>query len=223
MKVYNKLALLIPFSLLALYYLLESNSSLQKYLPNPVNLILTLTILASFAAFNKPSLSVKAIFDKNKILRDKQYYRLLTHGFLHVDLFHLFINGFTFYNFAPFLYRSLSAQSIHGGTIFLAIYLLCIVLASIPDLKYKKGDYYAVGASGAISALLAIVVLLYPKMKMGIILLPISLPGPLFITLFIAISYKLSKGNSKIGHLTHLSGAVAGLLIGILLKLSLYQ
>jgi membrane associated rhomboid family serine protease len=223
MKFFNNKAIFsFAFGIIALYYLGESFSNFTLNLVSPVWFLFGLTIFLSFSAFNNNELSQNAIFDKRRVNEDGEYYRLLTHGFLHVDFFHLLVNGFAYYNFAPFLYRALESNTEHAGSLFLTIYLISIIGASFPDLKFKKGDYYAVGASGAISALLAMVVVLYPKISMGIIFLPIFLPGPVFLLIFMLISYQLSKGNSRIGHLTHLSGAVIGIVIGLFLKFTIF-
>jgi len=218
----NKAVFSFALGIIWLYYLGESFSNFKVNLVSPVWFIFGLTLFLSFSAFNNNELSQNAILDKRRVLEQGEYYRLLTHGFLHVDFVHLLFNGFAFYNFAPFLYHALENNTSHAGSLFLLIYLGATIGASVPDLKYKKGDYYAVGASGAISALLALVVVLYPKLSMGIIFLPIFLPGPVFLLIFMLVSYQLSKGNSKIGHLTHLSGTVIGILIGFALKLTLF-
>lgn len=216
MKNNNSKVLFLSLSTLLLYFILPASRVV-----NPAYFILGITLFLSFSAFNNDTIAREYIFDRRAIKENKEYYRFISHGFLHADVTHLFFNLFSLYSFAPYLNRALQNTLPKAGFIFIFIYLSSIVFSSLFDYINKKGEYYALGASGAISSIISIVVVLFPELKLGIIFLPIMVPGPLFLALFMGLSYYLSKGNSRIGHMAHLSGAVYGLFIGFLIKMLL--
>ncbi len=164
----------------------------------------------------------KYLFNAPMILKDKQYYRLLSYGFIHANWWHLFFNMLTLWFFGPFVEKSFKYLFGHsGGIIFITFYLLSIVISTIPDLiKFKDKYYYnAVGASGAISAVVFSAILFQPNMKLFFIFLPIPITAWIFGLLYLAYSYYMAKKNiDNIGHSAHLWGAIFGFIFPILLK-----
>src|SRR5690349_24591257 len=79
------------------------------------------TVAFSCAAFARPELEERFIFDPERILAWKQYYRLVTSGFLHADWRHLALNMISLYFFGPILEFQFGAEQ------FLGIYLGSIV------------------------------------------------------------------------------------------------
>ena len=62
-------------------------------------IIIVLTCVVSYTAFNNAKLMDDWILSPFKALRDKQYYRYITYGFLHADGLHLLFNMITLYFF----------------------------------------------------------------------------------------------------------------------------
>ena len=96
-----------------------------------------------------------------------------------------------------------------GGVLFSSFYGL---------LKHKDNPYYsAVGASGAVSAVLFASVLYNPTSSIyfyGII----PIPGILFAVIYIFYSYKMKqRGGDNIAHDAHIFGAIFGFIYHILL------
>jgi membrane associated rhomboid family serine protease len=102
---------------------------------------------------------------------------------------------------------------------YLVLYVTALVISTIPDyFKHKDNPgYTAVGASGAVSAVLFAGIMLEPTIGLYMFFIPIRIPGYVFGIIFLAISaYLARKGNSNIGHGAHFTGAVYGLLFTII-------
>ena len=98
------------------------------------------------------------------------------------------------------------------GTVgFLAIYFGSLLAGSLYSYSYhKKEPYYsAVGASGAVSGVVYSCIMLYPEMELGLILIPIPIPGYIFGVLYLLYSiYGMKNRVGNIGHSAHLGGAI---------------
>ena len=95
------------------------------------------------------------------------------------------------------------------------------MLSVAPAFGKHKNDvfYNAVGASGAVSAVLFASIILYPAGKIMLFLIPIPIPAPVFGVLYVAYEYYMGKrGGDNIGHDAHLWGAVFGVVFTIALK-----
>ena len=62
-------------------------------------IIIIITVVISFGAFNNPRIMDDLIFYPPAITKRNQWYRFLTSGFLHADYMHLFFNMLTLYFF----------------------------------------------------------------------------------------------------------------------------
>ncbi len=154
-------------------------------------------------------------FNVDKILINKDYKRIITAGFLHVDWMHFSFNIITLYFFGsyletylnPFLFLTLYTISLVGGNLF-ALYI-----------HRNHSDYSAIGASGAISGLVFASIALFPEMKIGLILFPISFPAWLYGIAYVLYSiYGIQSQKDNIAHEAHLGGGIAGLLFAIVIK-----
>jgi membrane associated rhomboid family serine protease len=177
-------------------------------------LIIIVTCAISIYALNERSILGKLIMDPI-LVKHGQYYRLLTSGFIHADYFHLAFNMFTLYSFGRFTEDFFNA---HGKYIFLIVYLVAIVVSSIPPFIKNKDNtrYLALGASGGVSAILFAAILLSPWSTLTIWFIPC--PAIIFGVIYLAYSYYMSKRNlDNIGHDAHMSGAIFGILITIII------
>ena len=75
--------------------------------PLATTLLIAATCLVSILAFNDPGLEEKYIFRPEDILVRKEYYRLVTCGFLHGGWGHLLVNVYTLY--------TLAQEHVHGS------------------------------------------------------------------------------------------------------------
>jgi membrane associated rhomboid family serine protease len=170
--------------------------------------VIAFTVYWSYRGFTSPGFRDRYIFSPTRILQDRQYYRLLSCGFLHLNWLHLIFNMLSLYSVGAAIER------VFGLHIFLIIYLGSIVGGSLLSLYLHRNHYgyRALGASGGVCGIIFAFIFLFPGARMGFFF--ILLPGWLFAILFILISFfGLRRQLGNIGHDAHLGGAIIGLLI----------
>jgi membrane associated rhomboid family serine protease len=175
-----------------------------------------LIFLTSIAAFNKTDIFAKLLFSPYKTIRHKQWYRLLSAGFIHGSWLHLLINLFVFWQFGTYLESYFdSVSGVLGSKLFMAgLFLGGIIFANIPSLFVHARDYnyQSIGASGGVSAVLFAYILINPWDKL-ILYFVIPLYSVVAGVLFLIYSYWASRNrNDHIDHLAHFSGSVFGVL-----------
>ncbi|MEA3450306.1 MAG: rhomboid family intramembrane serine protease [Bacteroidota bacterium] len=185
------------------------------------------TDVSSIDSIRKPEWFDKFKFNALAIFKYKEFHRFITYGFIHASWMHLLFNMFTLYFFAGIVEKSFGAVfGKFGGLIYLGFYFLALVVSTLADfIKYRNSSYYnAVGASGAVSAILFTSILLYPNMKIMFILLPIPITAWFFGLLFIAYSIFMAKRNmDNIGHSAHIWGAFFGFVFPIIFYPQLFS
>jgi membrane associated rhomboid family serine protease len=189
---------------------------------------IVITVLISLAAFNNRELFARLQFNAYQVVHRKEYYRLITHGFVHVNGWHLFVNMFVIYFFgsnAETILKALAGAGLIKSPLFFYIlfYLLAIVFSSSISLfRYKDNHWYnSVGASGVASALLMFCIFFNPWQKIGVYFIPV--PGIIFAVLYIIYSHYMSRrGGDNIAHDAHLLGAVFGFIFPLFIDLNLF-
>lgn len=152
----------------------------------------------------------------------KEGYRFFSYALVHADYLHLFVNMYVLYTFGELVetYYMLAFGS-KGRFFFFLLYWGAAFTSVIPGFEKNRRNpgYSAVGASGAVSAIVFAAILFRPDMKMGLLFLPIMLPAWIFGLLYLTYSYYMAqKGNSLIGHDAHFFGALFGIFFTILLN-----
>jgi membrane associated rhomboid family serine protease len=153
-------------------------------------------------------------FEIDKILISKDYKRLLTSGFLHVSWSHLLFNMLSLFLFSAVLENYLGAIS------FIAIYFSGLIGGNLLALFVHRhhGDYSSAGASGAICGVIFACIALFPDLGIGLLGLPLSIPGWLYGLLYVLYSiYGIRSEKDNIGHEAHLGGAVIGMITAIII------
>ncbi len=192
---------------------------------------ITWIIILLTSAISIPAFSNRAFFDKMKfnafiIKENKQWYRFISYGLIHADWMHLLINMFVLYSFGEqvemmFIY----IFGLKGTILFLILYVSAIFISAYPSYeKHKNNSWYnAVGASGAVSAILFSSILLLPSSKIYLLFIPFPIPAVIFGILYLIYSaYMAKKSVDNIGHDAHFWGAIYGLTFPIVLKPSLF-
>lgn len=177
-------------------------------------IIIAINFLFSYKGFKDNIFFDKYKFEVDKILINKEYYRLITSSFLHVDWQHLIFNMLSLYFFFELVELQL------GSLNFLILYFASLIGGDLLALFIHKnhGDYSAVGASGAVCGIIFASIALFPKIGVGIIFLPFSIPGWLYGILYVAFTiYGIKSKRDNIGHEAHLGGALIGMLTAIVL------
>ena len=162
-------------------------------------------------------------FNAYDVWHRKQWYRMLSYGLIHGGWGHLFFNMLTLYFFGTVVEQYFQAAfgTTSGIILYIVLYVTAIAVSTIGDLiKYKNASgYNAVGASGAVSAVLFASILFEPKMGIYIYLIPIPVPAYIFAPLYLVYCIVMARKNvDNIGHSAHFWGAVYGLLFPLLLR-----
>jgi len=185
-------------------------------------IIIAVTAMVSIAAFNNVQL-----FDRLKLYpaamrSGKDGYRIASYAFIHADWMHLAINMYVLYNFGEngteLMYNLAFGNK--GVLFFIILYIGGIVTSVIPSFEKNKHNYgyTAVGASGAVSAVVFAFILFNPLQIFNFLFIPFDIPAYIFGALYMGISYYLAKQNKgNIGHDAHFFGALFGLMFTILL------
>ena len=179
-------------------------------------IIILVTVLVSILCFNGRLDADDLKFNAYAIWHRKQWYRMLSYGLVHGGWGHLFFNMLTLYFFGTVVerYFGMAFGSTSGIILYVVLYVSAIAVSTIGDLlKYRNNwNYNAVGASGAVSAVLFASILFEPKMGIYIYLIPIPVPGYIFAPLYLLYCWYMAKRNmDNIGHSAHFWGAIYGL------------
>lgn len=171
--------------------------------------IIAINLIVSITGFNNASFRERYLFSPYAILKNKEYDRLITSGFLHANWMHFIFNMLSLYFFADEVVMNLG----RGGLVL--IYLGGLVGGNLLSLLLNKDNfsYRALGASGAVSAVIFSAVVCNPEIQLIIYFIPV--PGWLFAIGYTVYSIYgiLKELGDNIGHDAHLGGSIAGLLI----------
>ena len=168
------------------------------------------------------------LFNAWQVWHQEQWHRMLSYGMVHSGWGHLIFNMLTLYFFGPVVEQYFTAAfgAPTGPILFAFLYISAIAVSTVGDLvKYKDDwNYNAVGASGAVSAILFASILFEPRMGIYIFMIPIPIPGYIFAPLYLLYCWYMAKRNmDNIGHTAHFWGAVYGLLFPLLCKPAIFS
>ena len=190
-------------------------------------LIIALTAIISIVAFNNRNIFGALLFSPFMIHHHRQGYRFFSHAIVHADWIHLAVNMFVLLSFGSAVegyYEVLFG--IKGIYLYALLYIGGVLLSSTPSFaKHKDDQYYtAVGASGAVSAVVFASIIINPLSPIRFVFIPVDIPAFIFGGLYLVYSaYMGKKGSDNIGHDAHFWGAIFGMVFTILLKPSLVQ
>ncbi len=144
----------------------------------------------------------------------KQYYRLLTSGFIHRDHTHLLWNMLSLFFFGGVIERVFhEIFSNRGGVYYILLYSVGVIVSDIPTLFKNKNNpgYNSLGASGGVASVIFASIILLPLQDICIYF-ALCMPGFILGTLYLVFSYYQGrKANDGINHDAHLYGALFGL------------
>ncbi|HXB32264.1 MAG TPA: rhomboid family intramembrane serine protease [Puia sp.] len=177
-----------------------------------VFIIIVVNTIVSYKGFTNNRFLEDYEFEVDRILVDRQYYRLVTSGFLHTGWLHLGFNLFSLYIFSGVVEMGLGPMN------FLLIYFASLIGGGLLSLLIHRhhGNYSSVGASGAVCGVMFASVALFPQMRISLFPLPFSVPSWLYALLFVGFSiYGVRSQKDNIGHDAHLGGALVGMVLAL--------
>ncbi|MEP6673604.1 MAG: rhomboid family intramembrane serine protease [Ferruginibacter sp.] len=183
--------------------------------------ILAITVLVSLVAFNNEELKNNCLFYPYAMTSPSQYYRFFSHGLIHADYIHLFFNMFTLYSFGK-----AAEYLLFSKTEYIILYVSALVASSLFDFIKNKHNprYAALGASGAVSAIIFSTLILDPWAKGVAIFGVIAIPNIIFAVLYLFYcAYMSKRGRDNIGHNAHMWGAIYGFAFTALLNPDLFK
>jgi len=178
-------------------------------------LLIICNVLVSMRGFKDRSFYDRYVFEVEKITLYKDYKRIITSGFLHINWMHLI------FNMVSLLFFSGNIEAYLGPVQFLIIYFASLAAGNLFSLLIhkKEGYYSAVGATGAVCGIIFASIALFPQMRIGLLFLPISFPAWIYGLAFVLYSiYAVKSRRDNVGHDAHLGGALTGMIIAILME-----
>lgn len=142
------------------------------------------------------------------VLEDGEWYRVLTHMFIHSGADHL-LN-----NMVMLIAVGYTMENAYGRWKFVFSYFVCGIFATLTSSLYElyTGDFaVGVGASGAIMGIFAIFVAMNIKMRKS---LGRDHTNRLLLLIVLMVFGNMQEG---VDWMAHLGGAVCGLVLGLLL------
>lgn len=142
-----------------------------------------------------------------------RYWTLLGSEFSHIAFAHFFLNMYVLATFGMVVEQTI------GWRRFLGFYLVAAVVASVGHAAVSayilaKPELPALGASGALSGIVLLFALMYPRAQLllfGIIPMPALVGALLFVGLdVVGLIAQFEGGGLPIGHGAHLGGALTG-------------
>ena len=187
-------------------------------------IIIGITVLISMQGFSSKDFSYKMSFSPYLAKHYNQKSRFFTHMFVHSDFGHLFFNMFSFYMFGNFLEGELILEYglLKGEVVYVTLYLLGGLFATLwPFMRNQDNDhYYSVGASGAVSAVIFACIIWMPDLRMGLLIIPVMVPGYIFGPLYLAFEFFAFRyGKSNIAHDAHIGGALFGIVYILIINI----
>lgn len=185
-------------------------------------IIIAVTVIVSLLAFDNHEVFRRLAFNAYDIKHFKNSYRFLSYALIHADWIHLFINMMVLYSFGRIVEQYYEMLfGLKGILYFILLYVGGTALSTLPSYGKHKDDYSytAVGASGAVSAVVFTFILFDPLGKLTIFPIPIGIPAIVFGILYLIYSAYMGKKNiDNVGHDAHFWGAIFGLVFTIILK-----
>ncbi|MBS1567336.1 MAG: rhomboid family intramembrane serine protease [Bacteroidetes bacterium] len=169
-------------------------------------LIIISTCIISYQGFKSTNFFARYELEVEKILLYRDYKRLLTSVFLHVNWQHLIFNMLALFFF------SFGLESTLGPWRLALLYFGSALGGNLLALLIHKSNpgFSSVGASGAINGVIFASIVLYPGMAI------FFMPGWLFGLIYILYSiYGIRSQKDNIGHEAHLGGAIIGVVAAV--------
>ncbi|MGH1349511.1 MAG: rhomboid family intramembrane serine protease [Methyloligellaceae bacterium] len=156
-------------------------------------------IVSGYAFYMDRGLIERYSLHVGAVLRNKEYYRLITSGFLHGHPFHLLFNILTLYYFGS------NIEAAIGSSGFGIVYLGSLIISGAVAVYIKRynWNYSAIGASGAITGIVFSFCLFWPTAKLYLLFIPVGIPAIIFAAIYTAYSMYAMNDRQTGGGIAH--------------------
>jgi len=143
--------------------------------------------------------------ERDLIVADGEWWRLVTAMFMHIGVSHFMYNGLSLYIFGTRLERHF------GRAKFMLVYIVTGLVGNVAQIMFSDG--LAAGASGAIYGLMGAALALTQRTRK-------SVDGLNFYIMLIFIAVGIAQGlmTPGIGNAAHIGGMLAGYVMGLVLS-----
>ena len=161
-----------------------------------------------FSGLMKSPLVQIGAYDPDRILAG-EVWRLLTAVFLHGGLWHLFFNMLVLY------WAGQRVEEMRGGREFALFYLISGVFANLLYLAVYVAGFCpattAVGASGAVTAILVVFACYFPHRLLLFFVIPVPAWGLVVLFVGLDVIGAFGGGDANVAYIVHIGGALFGL------------
>lgn len=183
------------------------------YLEHPISYgLIGAFVMIFIAGLNDSGMTYRWMLSTYNIKHRHEWYRLLSSGFVHGGWMHLLLNVLGIYFFGTLV------EYLAGGIIAMSVFIASVLGGGLYAwfIRRDDTDYQAVGASGGVMGLLMCAVMWYDGIQLSLFLIPIGIPGWIFVILFNLGSIVMTQtaDRNRISHEGHLGGALIGGLVG---------
>ncbi len=153
-----------------------------------------------------------ALWPAGSLRPEFHVWQLLSYGFLHGNLNHIFFNMFGLWMFGRDLERMMGARR------FLTYYLTCVIGAGIVQLLVagtQGGIYPTIGASGGVFGILLAFAMAFPNRVIMLLFPPIPMKAKYFVLLYglLELYLGLSGRAPGVANFAHLGGMLFGFML----------
>ncbi len=190
--------------------LLEPFRVLFEFIFEPkltITLILANIIVFFASIFFMNDAGITKFINYPQDLLDFRFYTLITAGFFHANLLHLFSNMAALFIFGRVVERRLGFGK--TLTVYFGALVISSLISSFIHLVILKDNIGGLGASGAIMGLVATAILLDPFYLNYSLIIPIPIMILGWTAIYADISGILNPIEDGIGHFAHIGGFIS--------------
>lgn len=151
--------------------------------------------------FNNYLITLGAL-DYTSVVYKREFYRVISSGFLHYNIMHLFSNSFSLYIFGTRL------EKILGKPKFICLYLTTILSSSLLTIIFLR-DVISIGSSGGIFGIIGCMIAYTFILKRKLLGLDLYV-----ITIIAIINITIGQYLPYINNVAHVGGLITGIILG---------
>jgi membrane associated rhomboid family serine protease len=169
--------------------------------------------LLAFRALRDPDVrrAEAFLFVPARVARGRNLLGMLAAHVAHASALHLVFNMLALLSFGDAVLAAL------GPGRFLLVYVLAGLGSDLVVFVLRRNDptYRCLGASGSVFGIVAAAVVLDPSTSVVFVLVPVPIPGPVFLLAYVLVSVVLIARRQRggVSHEGHLGGALLGFVV----------